>query len=584
VIGLRRALWTIAIAAVVVIVAGTWLLAESASPDPGLWIALNLVIGGGFVGVGLFAWYRRPDNRVGTLMVATGFAWFVSVFVRTEPPLLFSIGLLLSNLFVATAVHLLLSFPSGRLRDSKDRALVWFAYLVTTVGFLPWALTFDPAEKVADCPSCPENVFLIDANATFAATYVDFLGVVGVIFLLGVLGRLVGRWRAATPPMRRVVTPVLAAGATLMAMLALVVALDVVGASHDFVNDAYYATLIPFGLVPYLFLGVLARARMLRGGAVGELVARIGGPLGGGELRDALARALNDPSLELAYWLPDSECHVDPAGHRMEPPAPGSGRATSYVTLEGERVAVLVHDPLLLDEPELIEAVGAAAALALERERLDAELRAKVGELHESRARLLSIELAERGRLERDLHDGAQQRLVSLALDLRLARGAVREDPEQAERLLDGAGKELEHALGELRELARGIHPAVLSDRGLDPAVEALALRAPLPVEIVERLGERVPKPVELAAYFVVSEALTNVAKYAQASRALVRVGRENGRVVVEVADDGVGGADPKRGSGLRGLADRVSALGGRLEVASGAGSGTTVTARIPCE
>ena len=268
----------------------------------------------------------------------------------------------------------------------------------------------------------------------------------------------------------------------------------------------------------------------------------------------------------------------------MEPPAPGSGRATSYVTLEGERVAVLVHDPLLLDEPELIEAVGAAAALALEKERLDAELRAKIGELRESRARLLSIELAERGRLERDLHDGAQQRLVSLALDLRLARGAVREQPEQAERLLDGAAKELEHALGELRELARGIHPAVLSDRGLDPALEALARRAPLPVEISARLGERVAKPVELAAYFVVSEALTNVAKYAHASRAVVRVGRENGRVIVEVADDGVGGADPSRGSGLRGLADRVSALGGRLDVDSGTGSGTTVIARIPCE
>jgi signal transduction histidine kinase len=207
-----------------------------------------------------------------------------------------------------------------------------------------------------------------------------------------------------------------------------------------------------------------------------------------------------------------------------------------------------------------------------------------VEQLRWSRARLVSIGLAERRRLERDLHDGAQQRLVSLALDLRMARDAVRRNPDQAERLLDGATEELGEALEELRELARGIHPAVLSDRGLDPAVEALASRLPLPVDVEARLGERVPEPVELAAYFVVAEALTNVVKYAGATRAAVRVGRANGRVMVEVADDGVGGADPARGSGLRGLADRVSALGGKLEIDSSAGAGTKVIASIPCE
>jgi signal transduction histidine kinase len=582
VIGLKRALWLIAAGGLIALAAEIWLIAASDfAPDKGLWIVLDVVIGGGFVGVGLFAWYRRPDNRVGELMVATGFAWFVSTLGLTEPALLFTIGTLLGNLYVATAIHLLLAFPSGLLAGRFDRWLVGVAYAVVTVGFVPVMLTADPA-ALGECTDCPENVLLVNSNETFATTAMDLIAAVGVVILLAVLGRLVGRWRVATPPMRQIITPVFLSGAVLMAMLALLLLADV--AALDVSQTLFYLALVPFGLVPYLFLASLAQARMLRGGAVGELVARIGGPLGGGELRDALARALNDPSLELAYWLPESQCHVDPAGRKIEPPAPGSGRATSYVTLEGEPVAVLVHDPLLLDEPELIEAVGAAAALALEKERLDAELRAKVGELRESRARLLSIELAERGRLERDLHDGAQQRLVSLALDLRLARTAVRGNPERAERLLDGAAKELEHALGELRELAQGIHPAVLSDRGLDPAVEALARRAPLPVEIVEQLGERIPQPVELAAYFVVSEALTNIAKYAHASRAVVRVGRDDGRVVVEVADDGIGGADPSRGSGLRGLADRVSALGGRLDVASGTASGTTVTARIPCE
>ncbi len=582
-IGLRRALWAIAIAGLVVVAIETWLLASADfAPDPGLWIILNGVIGGGFVGVGLFAWYRRPDNRVGTLMVATGFAWFVSALGRTEPSLLFTLGFLLNNLFIATAIHLLLAFPSGRLSSTRDRWLVGVSYVVTTVGFVPATLTLDP---VADgCVSCPENAFLVNGDFAFADAWLHGLSVVGVILLLGVLGRLVGRWRAATPPMRRVIRPVFAAGAALLALLSLSLLGELVGVGDEVTDDIYYATLIPFGLVPYLFLATLARARMLRGGAVGELIAAIGGPGRQRGLRDALARALNDPSLELAYWLPDSERHVDPEGRPVELPETDSGRATYDVSLDGERVAVLVHDPLLLDEPELIEAVGAAAALGLERERLDAELRARIGELRESRARLLSIEIAERRRVERDLHDGAQQRLVSLALDLRLARAAVRDDPDRAEALLGGAGTELELALAELRELARGIHPAVLSDRGLDPAVEALARRAPLPVEIAARLGERVPEAVELAAYFVVSEALTNVAKYAHASRAVVRLGRENGRVVVEVADDGVGGADPDLGTGLRGLADRVSTLGGHLDVSSGAGAGTTVTARIPCE
>ena len=230
-------------------------------------------------------------------------------------------------------------------------------------------------------------------------------------------------------------------------------------------------------------------------------------------------------------------------------------------------MAAIVHDPLVLEDPDLVDAVGAAAALALETGRLDAELRARVEELRESRARLLAVGLAERRRMERNLHDGAQQRLVSLALDLRLARASLRGDPERAEELLDGVGEELSRALEELRELARGLHPAVLTDRGLEQAVKTLP-RAPRCRWTSMRIGE-VPEAVELAAYFVISEALTNVAKYAAANRATVRVGRDDGSVLVEVSDDGVGGADPAHGSGLRGLGDRLSALGGKLEVYS---------------
>ena len=582
-IGLRRALWALAIAGAVVLLTQIALVSEANfDHDEGLWIALDVFIGGGFVGVGLFAWYRRPDNRVGTLMTATGFAWFLSVYALTEPPLLFTAGLAFGNLFVAVAIHLLLAFPSGRLSDGFDRWLVGFAYLTTTVLALPPMFALDPV--AAGCANCPDNLLLVDGSKSFFETWYDGLSILGVIMLGVVIYRLLGRWRTASPPLRRIVTPVFIAGGLLLALLLLLLVLSVLRIDES-LTWLYYTALIPFGLVPYLFLGSLVRARMLRGGAVGELVATIGGRVPARKLRDALAHALNDPSLELAYWIPESERYVDASGHGVECPEDDSERVTSEVRLDdGRLVAILIHDAQLLDEPELIEAVGGAAALALEKERLDAELRAKVAELRESRARMVAFGLAERRRLERDLHDGAQQRLVSLALDLRLARAALRDDPRRAEELLEGAGAELAHALEELRELARGIHPAVLSDRGLDPAVEALASRAPLPVHVNARLGERVDEPIELAAYFVVAEALTNVVKYAHANRASVSLGRENGGVRVEVADDGIGGADPAAGTGLRGLADRINALGGRLEVDSRPGGGTTVTASIPCE
>jgi signal transduction histidine kinase len=221
--------------------------------------------------------------------------------------------------------------------------------------------------------------------------------------------------------------------------------------------------------------------------------------------------------------------------------------------------------------------------LALENERLDAALRARVEELRESRSRIVKAADEERRRLERDLHDGAQQRLVALALTLRLARSKLDGEPEAAAELLDEAASELGLATEELRELARGIHPAVLTDRGLEAAIDALAGRAPIPVQLVELPHGRLPSDVESAAYFVVAEALTNIAKYARATHAEVRIAQSNGVVTVEVRDDGVGGADPSRGTGLRGLADRIASLDGRLDLSSPADGGTVVRAVVPC-
>jgi signal transduction histidine kinase len=294
-------------------------------------------------------------------------------------------------------------------------------------------------------------------------------------------------------------------------------------------------------------------------------------------VRDALARTLGDPSLVLGLWLPDRGVWADEHGREIQV-SEDRARAVTYV---GERLAVLIHDRDLLDQPRLLESVGSAARLALENERLQAQLRAQLAELRDSRTRIIRAGDEERRRLERDLHDGAQQRLLALGMGLQLLKGHV---DASSEELLEESQQELQHALKELRELAHGIHPAALTDNGLGDAVRTLAQRAPVPVavEVDESMG-RFPGHVESAAYFVVAEALANVAKYAEATEAWVTVGRENGAAHIEVRDDGNGGATPNRGSGLRGLADRVGALDGQLTIESPPGRGTRIIADIPC-
>jgi signal transduction histidine kinase len=579
----RGRLWALAAAAVLSGAALVYLIATSDfAPDRGFWIPAVVVIGCGFAGVGLFAWYRRPDNRVGMLMYATAFAWYISMLASTEPDLLFSVGVWLENLYVATAIHLLLAFPSGRLGSATDRALVAASYVTVTILWTPVVLFGDPA--ALGCSDCPDNLFLVADEGSFAKSWLDGMSVCGVLLPGAVLARLVQRWLHASEPLRHTLTPVFVGGAALMATLAAALAIVLAGGSDEVTQAIFYSSLPAMALVPFLFLAGLVRGRMLRGRGLGGLVRRLGAGLERGELRAALAKALGDPSVELAYWLPESGQYVDAEGRPAELPDPDSGRAVTPVEREGRRVAAIVHDPTLLEDPDRVREAGTAAALALENERLEAELRAKVEEVRASRSRLVEVGLRQRRRLERDLHDGAQQRLVSLALTLRMARERLGPDAGDAGELLDRSREELDEALKELRELARGIHPAVLSDRGLGAAVEALAHRAPLPVEIGELPTERLPEHVELTAYFVISEALTNVAKYASASRASVAVSEHDGGLTLEVSDDGVGGADIESGTGLRGLVDRLEAIEGHLEVRSEPGGGTTLRASMPLD
>jgi signal transduction histidine kinase len=302
-----------------------------------------------------------------------------------------------------------------------------------------------------------------------------------------------------------------------------------------------------------------------------------------GHVREALARTLGDPSLELALWLPERGCYVDSQGRSVELPPPGAERAVTVLGPPDTPVAALLHDPALLQRRSLVEAAGAAASLALENERLQAELRAQLAELRASRARIVQAGDEERRRLERNLHDGAQQRLLGLGLALQLARAELGAGANGASEVLDEAEQELRTALDELRELARGIHPAILTDQGLEAAVRSLAERSPAPVTITAVPEERLGEPIEAAAYFLISESLANSAKYARASAIRVRIVRRDGTAIVDIDDDGVGGADPDHGSGLRGLSDRIHALDGDFRVDSPRGGGTHIHAEIPC-
>jgi signal transduction histidine kinase len=535
------------------------------------------LIGWAFIGTGIFAWLREPENRLGALMTAVGFSACIAGLRVSTESWVFIFGLLFITSQWALLYHMLLAFPTGSLRSPLERVLVAGMYFSSLVVH-PVQVLFQDTSRLG----FPENPLLVEANRDLATTISRsrFWFALVLLTALGVI--LIRRWQAAPISERRALTPVFISGGLVMGLLAIWYAGGLAYWDQDFLNGLEDSRYVVLATVPFAFLAGLLQSRVAGATAVSEVVARLGDPSVRQGGIHALAGALEGTSLEIAYRVPGSSDYVNESDKRVQLPPTGP-RVMVPLEPGDEPAAVLTYDASREDERELVHAVTAAATLVLENERLAAQLRAKVDELSASRRRIVDSGDAARRRLERDLHDGAQQRLVSLALSLRILRSRLDGDPEAVSEL-ESARSELEQALDELRELARGIHPSVLSDRGLDAALDGLAHRAPLPVELEGTPTERLPDRVESAAYFVVAEALTNVAKYAQATHASVHVTRQDGQVFVEVSDDGIGGADPATGTGLRGLLDRVSALGGSLEVDSKPGRGTTVRAVIPCE
>ena len=437
------------------------LVLGSSHPDADAgWARLSPVVGLSFIATGLYAWRRRPDSRIGALMVYMGFAWFLQALALVNSPALYTLSLVVGGLWGGVFLHLVLSFPTGRLAPGWDRGLAIAGYLIFTLGSVP-ALLFADSEDLG-CDGCPANVFQVRHDPELASAFQAVEATLYAVLFILVLVRLALRRRRTGTLERLQLTPVYVCG--LFTFLVVTAATGGAGAAARWL--AFAAT----ALLPLAFLAGLLRSHM--------------------------------------------------AG--------------------------------------LVE------------------------ELRASRARLVTASDTERRRLERDLHDGAQARLVALAMLLGHTRAKAEADPAEVPALLDEAMAEVKASLAELRELARGINPAALTERGLAPALEALAAKIPVPVT-VEADGERLPGPVATAAYFAVSEALANVAKYAQATEAKVTVRRNGSRVIVDVVDDGIGGADPTHGSGLVGLSDRIGALDGTLDVRSPPGGGTRLHIELPC-
>jgi signal transduction histidine kinase len=565
----------VAIAVIAITAAATAVLVQLASdhggPEPGLQGALHAWLILPYVLCGLFAWCRKPDSRFGPLMMAAGFVTLLSSISAANSNLVSTIGMAFDLIPFAVFMQVFLAFPTGFLRSRGERLLVGTTYAIASLNVVVLMLGgFDPG-----------NAFAVIDAPKLATEIIRFQRiVVAVLFLIAFVVMVTRRGVAGRPlptPVRVLVSFFSLAfvlGAILLLSLALEIPLDAF-------LTIQRTMFVVVGAAPFVFLVAVLDARLARS-AVGDLLVELRSEPAPTDLREPLARALRDPTVSLAYWLPQYDAWADQDGRPVTLPRGDDARSVTLIDGDGGHLAALVHDPSLDEEPQLLQAVGAAAGIALENGRLQVELKAKLQELDGSRARVIEAGQQERKRLERNLHDGAQQRLVALSLDLRMYAAKLADDPA-AQSQIEAARKEIAVSLEELRAIAHGLHPAVVTGHGLGVALQSLAARSAVPVKLNVAIDDRLDESIEVAAYYVVSESLANIGKHAKAKTVTIDVTREGDELVVEVIDDGIGGADSERGTGIRGLADRVEACGGRLRVWTPTGGGTRVRAEMPC-
>ncbi len=521
-----------------------------------------------FVIAGAAAANRRPDGPSGPLLTAVGLSWLgAQAFFALDHRVAF-LGSVLFPLGLAFLGHLALAYPDG-LKSRAEQVVVSLPYGLV-LALLPLAIAGG------------DDFITSGPEGTFERTWYAGLLVAALVTAICFLLILVGRWRHGTAVARRVLLPIVP-GACLFVLIYIVALLAELGVPTGLGGRWGLVGILLVGVAPLVFLAGLLRARLGRA-KVGGLVVELGGMPGGDGLRHALARALRDPTVEVAYWIAEQGRHVDEHGRALELPKPGGLRMVTRIERSGRPIGALIHDAALAEDQEHLDAVCAAAGLALENQRLHAEVLSRLEEVRASRARIVEAGDTARKRVERNLHDGAQQRLVAISIAVGMARSKLAHGcPDEADALLAQSSQDAVTAITELRELTQGLNPSILAEAGLMGALESLAERSFLPVTLRGGPSGDLPASVEAAAYYVVAEALSNAAKHAGATSVCVLVEQGPDLLAVEITDDGSGGAGVRSGGGLEGLADRVAALDGRLTVQSPPGGGTVVRAELPC-
>ena len=535
----------------------------------------DLAAGLGLIAAGALAATQPRTRRLGVLALVAGLAWFGADWEGAESaqPILRSLGAVVAPVMLVFVFHLVLAAPDGRVRSPAARVGIVAAYVVVGCATVARAVLRDPLLDLYCWRNCTENSFLVHADAGIARALDELLLWSALALALGLIAfgwrRLVG----ATGPGRRAILPVIGpallvgASEATYAITLLRTPLedpDRTGFAAIFIARSLSYTMLALGLAWTVLRVSRTRARLTR------LANDLGEAPQPGMLRDTLAAALGDPGIDVLYPWGGSGQLIDADGHAAEPPA--ADHAVAMIARGNRPLALVLHDPALVNEPELARALGSAAKLSVENEALRAEAMAQLHALQASRARIVETADGARRRLERDLHDGAQQRLLALSYDLRLARAGADGDDHRLVSTLDAAADEIDVALEELRELAHGIYPAILTEAGLGPALETLADEAPVAVELGDLPSGRPPPGVERTAYVVVDVAIEDAAGRG-ATWLAVRVDRERERLVVATDDDGA-----PRGARLVHLADRVGALGGTLVVGD-----TKLRAELPC-
>src|SRR4051812_48779504 len=540
------------------------------------------------VAVGLMAWRRPPFERFGRLLVATGAAILAVTLSLSDDGGLYSTGRVVHWGVEAGLVYLILAFPSGRLAQGVDRALAAAAGLLVALLFFPTALLVEtyptPAPWVSCGADCPRNAFMVVAHEPRVIE--QLVSPAQVLLAIGlfmaIIVRLAGRVRGATRLGRRTLTPVLAVAMGWALLLGVGLGVRLAWPGSALVEGVVWLVALTVPAMSVAFLIGLMRWWVYVGAALRRLAARLRSPLAPEELRSALAEAFEDPSLGVVYRRAGG--WVDDEGQALAPPAPGSGRCLTEVGNGDRIVGGLIHDAALRYEPAFSDAAGSCAALTLESHRLAADTDLLLRELHDSRARIAASADNQRRRMERDIHEGAQQRLLSLRIRVNLA-GRPGQDPATAAVALRELAGEVDAAITEVASLARSTYPYVLTDQGLAAALALAAGDAPISITVVAESQRRYAAGIENAVYFFCLEAVQNAAKHAgDATAVRITLAERDDSLCFDVRDDGAGfDVDVvPAGVGLTNIRDRVGAVEGRVTIESTPGRGTRISAANP--